>query len=634
MQKPFFSITTPIYYVNDEPHIGHTYTTLLADVFARYQKRMGYNTWFLTGTDEHGQKVETSAKKRGVSPIDHCNQYSERFKECWKLLDIQYDRFIRTTDEDHIQLVQKMLQRLWEKGELYSAEYEGLYYVSDEVFVTEAQAEKIRQEKPNAEIIPIQEKNYFFKMSQHIDWLIQYIEEHPDFIQPSFRKNEVLGFLKQEGGVKDLCISRPKSRLTWGIELPFDTDYICYVWVDALLNYVSGAKFMDEQGKEWYGLDAWKRHPADLHLIGKDILTTHCVYWPTLLHALDLPLPKTIFAHGWWLIGGEKMSKSLGNVIRPADLLQTLNGDVSTLRYLLLRGMIIGHDATLTEERMKTIVNGELANDLGNLFSRISKLVHTHYNGNVSSVSEIKDISVDPIQPESIFTINAFLDSVLDRIRAANKYFDSHAPWALVKQDQDKAALVFIHCLNEMKCVAYALEPILTTKMQQLLSVFPKDNKGAFEPFLGGKIGTLSQPLFPRIDFEKVFAETSESSKNLPITEPVSDGTNQWISMDEVKKVQLITAVVRSAERVEGTNKLLKLLLDDGSPKGRQIVAGIAEYYRPQDLISKTIIIVANLQPVVLKGVPSEGMLLAAKADGKLVLLTTDAEIGPGAKIS
>lgn len=635
MNESFFYVTTPIYYVNDEPHIGHTYTTLLADVFARYYRMRGYTTWFLTGTDEHGQKVEASAKKRNMTPLDHCNELSQRYKEKWKELNFSYDRFIRTTDDDHVALVQKMLQVMWDRGEIYADEYEGLYYVSDEIFVTQAQAEKIRAEKPSAEITSIKEKNYFFKMSQHIEWLRNYIETNPTFIQPDFRRNEVLGFLKQDGGVKDLCISRPKSRLTWGIELPFNREYVCYVWVDALLNYVSGAKWIDETKKEYWGLDAWKQHPADVHLIGKDILTTHCVYWPTLLHGMDLPLPKTIFAHGWWLISGEKMSKSLGNVIRPKELIDALDGDVSALKYLLLRGMVLGQDATLTEDRMKAIVNGELANDLGNLFSRVMKLVETHFQSELP----MREMMFEhpKLTPDSLYSIHEFLDQQIERIRTANKLFDSNATWALVKQDKQKAAEVLITCLNELKTVAYALASVAPEKMNTLLNVFGVDSSTPYTPFQGGKLQKLDKPLFPRIDFDKKFdsthANNSEKKSKIKDEKPSSLPVG-LVSIDDVRKIELKTAIIREAEPIEGAKKLLKLQVDDGSPQGRQIVAGIAEYFEPSQLLNQTIVIVANLLPVKLKGVESNGMLLAAKNEGKLVLVTIAGNLPAGSSIS
>ena len=679
MEQQRFYVTTPIYYVNDEPHIGHSYTTILADIFTRYHKLLGHETRFLTGTDEHGLKVEQSAKKRNISPLAHCTEMSGRYQKLWSELEIGYDRFIRTTDADHEQLVTAMLQRLWDRGEIYAAEYEGLYYVSDEVFVTEAQAEKIKAEKPSAEIITIQEKNYFFRMSNHIDWLRQYIVDHPEFIQPDFRRNEVLGFLNQEGGVKDLCISRPKSRLEWGVELPFDRDYVCYVWVDALLNYVTGCQWGDKKG-----LEAWQEHPADLHLIGKDILTTHCVYWPTILHGLDLKLPKTIFAHGWWLLGGEKMSKSLGNVIKPLELANQVGG-IDALRHLLTRGMILGQDATITEDRIKAIVNGELANDLGNLLSRSAKLLQQYFGGAVSDRQLVSSGESNEIRLEDhrvlfpskyVESLDEGMDSIRQNlvrlfwnkdsehievpyqtllaetwktVNLANKFFDEMKPWHYAKSDQPYVAEATLRkCWDVIAFVSLILSPVLPSKTATLRSAIgvhlddlTLTDEMKLTTFKPGLTVNVTEPIFPRIDFDKVFAPDSKPEpiakkepKKVVVAEPeiLREGI---ISIDDVKKVELRTAKVLTAKRVEGTTKLLRLQLDDGHgvDQPRQIIAGIAEHYAPDQLIGKNIVIVANLKPAKLKGILSSGMLLAAKIDGKLVLVTTDGDIATGASV-
>ncbi len=659
--KKFF-VTTPIYYVNDEPHIGHAYTTLIADIFTRYHKLMGYDTRFLTGTDEHGQKVEQSAKKRGIPAQQHCDEMSGRYQKLWKILGYEYDRFIRTTDPDHVAFVSKMLQQLWDTGEIYADEYEGLYYVSDEIFVSEEEAEKIRAEKPTAEIVPIKEKSYFFRMSRHVEWLKQYIVDHPTFIQPDFRRNEVLGFLNQDAGVKDLCISRPKSRLEWGIELPFDKDYVCYVWVDALLNYVSGAIDKDTGKNYW---------PADLHLIGKDILTTHCVYWPTLLHALKLDLPKMIFAHGWWLVGGEKMSKSVGNVLKPLDLIEKLggidNGGIDAMRHLLTRGMTLGNDAILTEDRMKAIVNGELANDFGNLLSRVAKLCNntipeveatnlspeTASSGNESGI-EILHAAIDNLKilfdasDEDWFggKLEQLWQDVWSIVASSNKYFDTAKPWALIKANDPAGGEVLRTCLEVLRVAALELYPVMPGKMAELrviLGQTPIPEPIEFHENVwlvdNAKIG-LTKPLFPRIDFDKAFAVAEITAKpekpEVPKPAPTAVvGEDGLITIDEVKKVELIVAQILTAQRVEGTTKLLQLQLDDGHgvDAPRQIIAGIAEHYAPDDLIGRKIVIVANLKPAKLKGVLSNGMLLAAKAGGKLVLVTIAADIANGASV-
>lgn len=364
MNTENFYVTTPIYYVNDKPHIGHAYTTVLADVLARYHRSLGDETFFLTGTDEHGQKVEKAAAARHLDPKAHCDEMVLRFQSLWERLGITNDRYIRTTEEFHKRVVRQILQELFDRGEIYKAEYTGWYCVGCERFFTEKDLVDGKCPDCGREVSAIVESNYFFRMSSYREWLIEYIETHPDFIQPSFRANETLGFLRK--GLGDLCISRPKSRLSWGIELPFDPDYVCYVWFDALINYISGVGYLQDDAmfEKWW--------PASYHLIGKDILTTHSVYWPTMLKAIGLPMPKTIFAHGWWLTGSTKMSKSLGNVINPMDMVDRCG--VDAFRYFLMAEMSPGNDANFTEESFVARYNSDLANDLGNLLSRVLKM--------------------------------------------------------------------------------------------------------------------------------------------------------------------------------------------------------------------------------------------------------------------
>ncbi|MBT6414023.1 MAG: methionine--tRNA ligase, partial [Candidatus Marinimicrobia bacterium] len=373
-----FYITTPIYYVNDKPHIGHAYTTILADVLARFYRNSNQETYFLTGLDEHGQKVQQAAEERGVNPQKHCDEMAPRFTDLWEKLHISHDDFIRTTEDRHKKVVRDILQQVMDKGDIYEAEYEGLYSVSEERFITEKEAET----GDFRDIKKLKEKNYFFKMSKYQQALIDHIESNPTFIQPDHRKNEILGFLKKP--LNDLCISRPKSRLNWGIELPFDSDYVTYVWFDALINYITSPGF----GTNEKSFNKW--WPASMHLIGKDILTTHAVYWPTMLMSAGLELPKTIFAHGWWLMGESKMSKSLGNVINPMDLIDDYG--VDPVRYYLMREMVLGQDSSFTMESFIQRYNSDLANDFGNLLSRVSTLMKKNYDGKIPNHGELTDV--------------------------------------------------------------------------------------------------------------------------------------------------------------------------------------------------------------------------------------------------
>lgn len=617
-----FYVTTPIYYVNDRPHIGHAYTTILADVLARYHRRWGEDTFFLTGVDEHGQKVQQAAQAAGISPQEHCDRMARQFIQAWQKLGIQYDFFMRTTSSFHKAAVQNVLQKLYDQGEIYAAEYGGYYCVGCERFYTPK--ELVDGLCPQHLKAPdfIKEKNYFFRMSNYQAWLIEYIESHPEFIQPASRRNEVLGFLKNPLG--DLCISRPKSRLQWGIELPFDNAYVTYVWFDALLNYITGIGYpADEQNFERY----W---PADIHLIGKDIVTTHCVYWPTMLKAIGLPLPKTIFAHGWWMVNETKMSKSLQNIVQPLDLIDAYG--VDPVRYFLMRDMVLGADANFSVEMFVKRYNAELANDLGNLVSRVATLINKNF-GTIpepaaygSAEEEIKAQAQElPGKVNELIgrlQLTEALDEVITFVRALNKYMEQRQPWQLVKHARLEAGTVLYVTLEGVRITALLLEPVMPTKMQELLQAIPaQENTLAWGKLMSGAALSSLPPLFPRIESEKVQSKTEAAPQE------------QLITIADFSKIKLITARVLSAEAVPNTTKLLRLLIDVGTTK-RQIVAGVAEHYRPEELIGKTIIIVANLQPATIKGIKSEGMLLAAKKDGKLTLLTTLDSIEPGATIS
>ena len=618
-----FYLTTPIYYVNDKPHIGHAYTTILADVLTRFHRNTGEDVFFLTGLDEHGQKVQQAAENRGVDPIDHCDEMAPRFLELWKKLHIQNDDFIRTTEKRHVAVVQKILQDVFDSGDIYEDEYEGLYSISEERFITEKEAES----GDFRDIKKIKEKNYFFKMSQYQQPLIDHINENPKFIQPEHRKNEVLGFLKKPLG--DLCISRPKSRLNWGIELPFDSNYVTYVWFDALINYITAVGYnVDEDSFNKY----W---PANYHLIGKDILTTHSVYWPTMLMSAKLSLPLGIFAHGWWLSGESKMSKSLGNVIDPLALIEEYG--VDPVRYYLMREMVLGQDASFTMESFIKRYNSDLANDFGNLLSRISNLLKKFFDGKIPMDEDdspegmvIKENGIKVVSDvwnhiESM-QVNEAIETTLQYIRSVNKYMETMAPWKLAKSDNDAAGKVLFTAAEALRISAVLLAPVMPNRTQIVLETFNAAGSslewGGLTP---GKSLNKHDVLFPRIDVKKLEKPSQSNGKK---TEP-----NNVITFDEFQNVELKTAKVLEAEKVEGADKLLKLQIEVGDEK-KQIISGIAQHYSTENLIGKMIVVVTNLKPATIFGLESYGMLLAAKKGKDLTLITIDGEkVKSGMKI-
>ena len=462
-------LTTPLYYVNDKPHIGHGYTTILADVLARYNKLIGNDVFFLTGTDEHGQKVQEAALKLETTPKEHVDKFHKNYIELWKKLNIKYDKFIRTTDTDHIKNVKKVLQNLWDKEEIYLDEYEGLYSVSEERFITE----KEYTEGNYREITKLKEKNYFFKMSKYQDRLIDHINKNPNFIIPESRKNEILGFLKKP--LNDLCISRPKNRLEWGIELPFDDEYVTYVWFDALLNYITGIKWDNDEDffNKWW--------PADYHLMGKDIITTHAVYWTTMLMANNIPLPKHIIAHGWWLMDNTKMSKSIGNVVDPIELIDYYGED--SIRFFLMREITLGQDSSFSFELFKRRYNDDLANDLGNLLNRITILIRKFCNNSVPNIKDTDSVDVELINkikilPNESLTnieglkINLAIENIMSLVRSVNKYLEVKEPWKILKDNT--------YNQNGLNALSISCEAIaLSAKL--LFPVMPKKCKDIFD---------------------------------------------------------------------------------------------------------------------------------------------------------
>ena len=496
MKNNSFYITTPIYYVNDKPHIGHAYTTILADVIARFYRQLNFDTFFLTGLDEHGQKVQEAANSRKVEAQVHCDEMAPRFLELWEKLHISNDDFIRTTEQRHKIIVQKFLQLVFDKGDIYKDEYTGLYSVSEERFITEKEAES----GDFRDIKELKEVNYFFKMSNFQSQLIEYIENNENFIQPTHRRNEILGFLKNP--LSDLCISRPKSRLSWGIELPFDTNYVTYVWFDALINYLTATGYENDEKsyKKWW--------PANYHLIGKDILTTHAVYWPTMLLSAGIPLPKTIFAHGWWLSGSSKMSKSIGNVVNPLDLIEQYG--VDPVRFYLMREMVLGQDANFTMDSFVKRYNSDLANDFGNLLNRITTLLNKNFEGiipeegertsdeesiigSVEALVNNMDIKIKEMK------INESIEEIMQFVRSINKYMEYQKPWVLVKEDKNNAARVLYTAGESIRIAAVLLSPVMPNRCADVLHVFDSGKSTKWGQLKSGSKLNDHKALFPRI---------------------------------------------------------------------------------------------------------------------------------------
>ena len=495
--KPFY-ITTPIYYVNDKPHIGHAYTTILADVLARHYRNIGRDVFLLTGLDEHGQKVQQAAESRNINPKQHCDEMAPRFLKLWDKLHISYDDFIRTTEKRHTDIVKYFLQKVYDKGDIYEDSYEGLYSVSEERFITEKEAES----GDFRDIKELKEKNYFFKMSKYQNKLIKHIEENPSFIQPKFRRNEVLGFLRSP--LEDLCISRPKSRLSWGIEMPFDSNYVTYVWFDALINYVSAIGLNSDEKKY---KTFW---PVNYHLIGKDILTTHSVYWPTMLMSAGIKLPKSIFAHGWWLSDQSKMSKSLGNVIDPLKLIETYG--VDPVRFYLMKEMVLGQDSNFSLDSFVKCYNSDLANDFGNLLSRVTNLINKFYDRKIPNGEDNSQAgkAVKKSAKETVacvlnlideMKINDAINHTFKFIREVNKYLEITAPWKLLKKDIDSAGKILYTAAESLRITTLILSPIMPNRAQTVFDIFHIDSD---EIEWGGLIaGTkieVHKPLFPRIE--------------------------------------------------------------------------------------------------------------------------------------
>jgi methionyl-tRNA synthetase len=667
MSKKFY-ITTPIYYVNDVPHIGHAYTTIAADVMARYHRLLGDSVFLLTGTDEHGQKVEKAALEKGRSPKEHADLLSMNFKRLWEKLDITHDAFIRTTDKEHIAVVQELLQKLYDKGEIERRTYEGWYCTPDERFWTEKDIVDGKCPDCGRTVEQIKEDNYFFLMSKYQARLIEHIEKDPNFILPESRRNEVLGFLRSQT-LGDLCISRPKARLSWGIELPFDRDFVTYVWFDALVNYYSATRYLSPSADGSNDPAVRERFwwPADHHLVGKDILTTHSVYWTTMLMGLDLPLPGNIFAHGWWTRDGKKMSKSIGNVVDPNEVVDAYGPDA--FRYFVLREVPFGLDGDFSTETFITRFNTELANDLGNLLSRVMTMVGKYFDGKVPPTGpeqpgdrELRAIAegIPVLIDREVATLafSRYLQNVWQIVTRANRYVEENAPWTLAKKN-DLACLgsVLYNLAESLRIIGLCIYPVIPGTAQKIwnslgigkeISACRMDEERAWGGLKPGTVIKPGEQLFPRIDTKSKGNHrlTQMNTDTAKTTEKRMDNTEtvqkpaikpeavepELIGMEDFAKVQLRVGKIVAAERVEKSEKLVKLQVDIGT-ETRQVVAGIGKSYAPEQLIDRSIVIVVNLKPAKLMGVESQGMLLAASSGDILSVITPDREIKPGSKV-
>lgn len=641
-----FYITTPIYYPSDNLHIGHAYCSVMADTMARYKRIQGYDVMFLTGTDEHGQKIEEKAKAAGITPKQYVDHVVSGIKDLWKLMDISYDKFIRTTDDYHEKAVQKIFKQLYDQGDIYKGSYEGWYCTPCESFWTETQLVDGKCPDCGREVRRTSEEAYFFRLSKYQDQLIKLFEEHPEFLEPASRRNEMLNnFIKP--GLEDLCVSR--TSFTWGVPVTFDPKHIVYVWVDALSNYITALGYGSEDDSLYQ-----KYWPADIHLVGKEIVRFHTIIWPAMLMALNLPLPKKVLGHGWLILEGGKMSKSKGNVVDPVVLCERYG--VDAIRYFLLRDIPFGSDGTFSNEALITRINSDLANDLGNLVSRTVAMVNKYFGGTIPTERTAGEFDEDLIALATATKakVEAYADEMQFSqaltelwalISRTNKYIDETAPWVLAKDEANRARLaaVMYNLCEAIRIISILVSPFLphtAPKIQAQLgapaAVLSWEQAGEWGLLPAGFSVQKGEIIFPRIDIAKELAELEAQQKAAreakEQAQQEAEGVAQ-ISIDEFAKVELRVAEVKDCEPVKRAKKLLKLTLDDGSGTPRTVASGIAQWYKPEDLIGHKVVLVANLKPAVLCGVESQGMILAAdcaKDDVKVLFVDN---MPAGAKI-